>query len=61
MNPDCKLDVRTRSGGTDEELVADWNTRVDLPVREKIRMHLRKILKRAREAAGPTRPTEDLK
>jgi hypothetical protein len=53
-NPDCKLDVRTRRAGTDEELVANWNSRVDqtaAAVSEKVRIHLRTILTRAREAA----------
>jgi hypothetical protein len=46
--------IKHASAGTDEELVVDGNRRVDLPavpVREKIRMHLRKMLKRARQAA----------
>jgi Lar family restriction alleviation protein len=47
INPDCKLDVRTRRAGTDEELIADWNRRVQLeemPASSRIRTHLRKIL-----------------
>jgi hypothetical protein len=49
--PDCRVEVRTRRAGTDEQVVADWNQRVStLPTRHNLRMHIRKILTRAREA-----------
>jgi Restriction alleviation protein Lar len=47
-NPDCKMDVRTRRAGTDQELIADWNSRVHPSPADDwddgIRAHLRKIL-----------------
>jgi hypothetical protein len=51
INPDCKLEVRTRRSGADEELIGDWNKRVDAEealISNQIREHLRTMLRRAK-------------
>jgi len=55
INPDCKLEVHTRRSAIDQELIADWNERIELeqlPAGSRVRKHLRTMLKRAKIAKG---------